>query len=124
MSETKNAVIDDLNAMNDNLIPDIPIEVLYKYLLKDYRRQKQRNVQLEEQNESLLKRNSYLETEYGTMKNRLTKLTEKQFEYSKEFKELHQAISCRNNTISQLRTENAGLKDERTCYAEQVDRTE
>lgn len=110
MSKTKNIVIDDLNTLGDNLVSDIPLEVLYKYLLKDYRREQQRNQQLEDQIESLLKRNNYLEKEFSNIESGLTKMTEKQLRYSDEFKELHQAISCRNNTIEQLRNENARLR--------------
>lgn len=83
MSKTKNIVIDDLNTLGDNLVSDIPIEVLYKYLLKDYRREQQRNQQLESQ---------------------------KQLRDSDKFKELHRAISSRNNTIEQLRNEIARLR--------------
>lgn len=113
MSKTKNIVIDDLNTLRDNLISDIPIEVLYKYLLKDYRRQQHRNQQLDNQIESLLKRNNYLEKEFSNIESRLAKMTEKQLRYSDEFKELHQAISCRNNTIEQLRSEIVRLRNNR-----------
>lgn len=110
MSKIKDVVIDDLNKVGGNLISDIPIEVLYKYLLKDYRREQQRNQQLDNQITSLIKRNNYLENEFGNIESRLKKMTEKQLRYSDEFKELHQAISCRNNTIELLRNENEKLK--------------
>lgn len=102
--------------MENNLTPDIPIEVLFKYLLKDYHREQQRTLHLESQIRSLLKRNAYLEQEFGKVKSRLLKTTEKQSDYSKEFSELNQAISCRNNTIGQLRNENAQLKNDLDAY--------
>lgn len=97
----------------DNLALDIPIEILFKYLLKDYHREQQRTMYLEGQIRSLLKRNTYLEQETGKVKQQLLKKierNEKQIDYSQEISRLHQAVSCRNNTIEQLRNENARLK--------------
>ena len=42
--------------------------------------------------------------------------SEKQIDYSQEISRLHQAVSCRNKTIEQLRTENARLKNELDTY--------
>ena len=42
--------------------------------------------------------------------------SEKQIDYSQEISRLHQAVSCRNNTIEQLRNENARLKNELDTY--------
>lgn len=97
----------------ENLTPYIPIGTLFKYLLKDYRRERQRAIHMEAQVRSLLKRNAYLEQEIGKVKQRLLKKvekSEKQIDYSQEISRLHQAVSCRNNTIEQLRNENARLK--------------
>ena len=99
----------------ENLTPYIPIGTLFKYLLKDYRRERQRTIQVR----SLLKRNAYLEQEIGKVKQRLLKKvekSEKQIDYSQEISRLHQAVSCRNNTIEQLRNENARLKNELDTY--------
>ena len=49
----------------ENLTPYIPIGTLFKYLLKDYRRERQRTIHMEAQVRSLLKRNAYLEQEIG-----------------------------------------------------------
>ena len=65
----------------ENLTPYIPIGTLFKYLLKDYRRERQRTIHMEAQ-----------------------------------ISRLHQAVSCRNNTIEQLRNENARLKNELDTY--------
>ena len=92
----------------ENLTPYIPIGTLFKYLLKDYRRERQRTIHMEAQVRSLLKRNAYLEQEIGKVK--------KQIDYSQEISRLHQAVSCRNNTIEQLRNENARLKNELDTY--------
>lgn len=103
----------------DNLAPDIPIETLFKYLLKDYHREQQRTMYLEGQIRSLLKRNTYLEQETGKVKQQLLKKierNEKQIDYSQEISRLHQAVFCRNNTIEQLRNENARLKNELDAY--------
>lgn len=103
----------------NNLALDIPIETLFKYLLKDYRRERQRTIHMEAQVRSLLKRNAYLEQEIGKVKQRLLKKvekSEKQIDYSQEISRLHQAVSCRNNTIEQLRNENARLKNELDTY--------
>ena len=103
----------------DNLALDIPIETLFKYLLKDYYREQQRTMYLEGQIRSLLKRNTYLEQETGKVKQQLLKKierNEKQIDYSQEISRLHQAVSCRNNTIEQLRNENARLKNELDAY--------
>lgn len=103
----------------DNLALDIPIEILFKYLLKDYHREQQRTMYLEGQIRSLLKRNIYLEQETGKVKQQLLKKierNEKQIDYSQEISRLHQAVSCRNNTIEQLRNENARLKNELDAY--------
>ena len=97
----------------DNLALDIPIETLFKYLLKDYHREQQRTLYLEGQIKSVLKRNAYLEQEIGKVKQQLLK---KQIDYSQEISRLHQAVSCRNNTIEQLRNENARLKNELDTY--------
>jgi predicted RNase H-like nuclease (RuvC/YqgF family) len=102
----------------DNLALDIPIETLFKYLLKDYHRERQRTLYLEGQIKSVLKRNAYLEQEIGKVKQQLLKKierSEKQIDYSQEIR-LHQAVSCRNNTIEQLRNENARLKNELDTY--------
>ena len=103
----------------DNLALDIPIEILFKYLLKDYHREQQRTLYLERQIKSVLKRNAYLEQEIGKVKQQLLKKierSEKQIDYSQEISRLHQAVSCRNNTIEQLRNENARLKNELDAY--------
>ena len=103
----------------ENLTPYIPIGTLFKYLLKDYRRERQRTIHMEAQVRSLLKRNAYLEQEIGKVKQRLLKKvekSEKQIDYSQEISRLHQAVSCRNNTIEQLRNENARLKNELDTY--------
>ena len=103
----------------DNLALDIPIEILLKYLLKDYHREQQRTLYLEGQIRSVLKRNAYLEQEIGKVKLRLLKKierSEKQIDYTQEISRLHQAVSCRNNTIEQLRNENARLKNELDTY--------
>lgn len=103
----------------DNLALDIPIETLFKYLLKDYHREQQRILYLEGQIRSLLKRNTYLEQEIGKVKQQLLKKverSEKQINYTQEISQLHQAVSCRNNTIEQLRNENARLKNELDTY--------
>ena len=103
----------------DNLALDIPIETLFKYLLKDYHREQQRTMYLEGQIRSLLKRNTYLEQETDKVKQQLLKKierNEKQIDYSQEISRLHQAVSCRNNTIEQLRNENARLKNELDAY--------
>lgn len=103
----------------DNLALDIPIEILFKYLLKDYHREQQRTMYLEGQIRSLLKRNTYLEQETGKVKQQLLKKierNEKQIDCSQEISRLHQAVSCRNNTIEQLRNENARLKNELDAY--------
>lgn len=103
----------------DNLSLDIPIETLFKYLLKDYHREQQRTLHLEGQIKSVLKRNAYLEQEIGKVKQRLLKKierSEKQIDYTQEISQLHQAVSCRNNTIEQLRNENARLKNELDAY--------
>ena len=103
----------------DNLALDIPIETLFKYLLKDYHREQQRTMYLEGLIRSLLKRNTYLEQETGKVKQQLLKKierNEKQIDYSQEISRLHQAVSCRNNTIEQLRNENARLKNEFDAY--------
>lgn len=103
----------------ENLTPYIPIGTLFKYLLKDYRRERQRTIHLEAQVRSLLKRNAYLEQEIGKVKQRLLKKvekSEKQIDYSQEISRLHQAVSCRDNTIEQLRDENARLKNELDTY--------
>ena len=102
----------------DNLALDIPIEILFKYLLKDYHREQQRTLYLEGQIRSVLKRNAYLEQEIGKVKLRLLKKierSEKQIDYTQEISRLHQAVSCRN-TIEQLRNENARLKNELDTY--------
>ena len=86
----------------DNLALYIPIEILFKYLLKDYHREQQRTLYLERQIKSVLKRNAYLEQEIGKVKQQLLKKierSEKQIDYSQEISRLHQAVSCRNNTI-------------------------
>ena len=57
----------------DNLALDIPIETLFKYLLKDYHREQQRTLYLEGQIKSVLKRNAYLEQEIGKVKQQLLK---------------------------------------------------
>ena len=54
----------------ENLTPYIPIGTLFKYLLKDYRRERQRTIHMEAQVRSLLKRNAYLEQEIGKVKQR------------------------------------------------------
>lgn len=103
----------------DNLALDIPIEILFKYLLKDYHREQQRTLYLEGQIRSLLKRNTYLEQETGKVKQQLLKKierSEKQIDYTQEISRLHQAVSCRNNTIEQLKNENARLKNELDTY--------
>lgn len=103
----------------DNLALDIPIETLFKYLLKDYHREQQRTMYLEGQIRSLLKRNTYLEQETGKVKQQLLKKierNEKQIDYPQEISRLHQVVSCRNNTIEQLRNENARLKNELDAY--------
>lgn len=103
----------------DNLALDIPIEILFKYLLKDYHREQQRTLYLEGQIRSLLKRNTYLEQETGKVKQQLLKKierSEKQIDYTQEISQLHQAVSCRNNTIEQLKNENAQLKNELDTY--------
>ena len=103
----------------ENLTPYIPIGTLFKYLLKDYRRERQRTIHMEAQVRSLLKRNAYLEQEIGKVKQRLLKKvekSEKQIDYSQEISRLHQAVSCRNNTMEQLRNENARLKNELDTY--------
>lgn len=103
----------------ENLTPYIPIETLFKYLLNDYRRERQRTIYLEGQVRSLLKRNAHLEQEIGKVKQRLLKKmerSEKQIDYSQEISRLNQAVSCRNNTIEQLRNENARLKNELGTY--------
>lgn len=103
----------------DNLALDIPIEILFKYLLKDYHREQQRTLYLEGQIRSLLKRNTYLEQETGKVKQQLPKKierNEKEIDYSQEISQLHQAVSCRNNTIEQLKNENARLKNELDTY--------
>ena len=103
----------------DNLALDIPIEILFKYLLKDYHREQQRTLYLEGQIRSLLKRNTYLEQETGKVKQQLLKeieRNEKEIDYSQEISQLHQAVSCRNNTIEQLKNENARLKNELDTY--------
>lgn len=103
----------------DNLALDIPIETLFKYLLKDYHREQQRTLYLEGQIRSLLKRNTYLEQEIGKVKQQLLKKierSEKQIDYTQEISRLHQAVSCRNNTIEQLRNENVRLKNELDTY--------
>ena len=61
----------------ENLTPYIPIGTLFKYLLKDYRRERQRTIHMEAQVRSLLKRNAYLEQEIGKVKQRLLKKVEK-----------------------------------------------
>lgn len=69
----------------DNLALDIPIEILFKYLLKDYHREQQRTLYLEGQIRSLLKRNTYLEQETGKVKQQLLKKierNEKEIDYS------------------------------------------
>ena len=71
----------------ENLTPYIPIGTLFKYLLKDYRRERQRTIHMEAQVRSLLKRNAYLEQEIGKVKQRLLKKvekSEKQIDYSQE----------------------------------------
>lgn len=96
-----------------------PYRNFIKYLLKDYRRERQRTIHMEAQVRSLLKRNAYLEQEIGKVKQRLLKKvekSEKQIDYSQEISRLHQAVSCRNNTIEQLRNENARLKNELDTY--------
>ena len=55
----------------ENLTPYIPIGTLFKYLLKDYRRERQRTIHLEAQFRSLLKLNAYLEQEVGKVNQRL-----------------------------------------------------
>ena len=65
----------------ENLTPYIPIGTLFKYLLKDYRRERQRTIHMEAQVRSLLKRNAYLEQEIGKVKQRLLK---KERDYDKE----------------------------------------
>ena len=50
------------------------------------------------------------------MNNVLQEKSEKQIDYSQEISRLHQAVSCRNNTIEQLRNENARLKNELDTY--------
>lgn len=103
----------------ENLTPYIPIGTLFKYLLKDYRREQQRTIYLEAQVGTLLKRNAYLEQEIGEVKQKLLKKVEKsdrQIDYSQEISRLYQAVSCRNNTIGQLRNENARLKNELDTY--------
>ena len=60
----------------ENLTPYIPIGTLFKYLLKDYRRERQRTIHMEAQVRSLLKRNAYLEQEIGKVKQRLLKKVE------------------------------------------------
>lgn len=103
----------------ENLTPYIPIGTLFKYLLKDYRKERQHTIYLEGQVRSLLKRNTYLEQEIGKVKQRLLKKiekSEKQIDYSQEINRLHQVISCRNNTIGQLSQENARLKNELDTY--------
>ena len=60
----------------ENLTPYIPIGTLFKYLLKDYRRERQRTIHMEAQVRSLLKRNAYLEQEIGKVKQRLLKIGE------------------------------------------------
>lgn len=105
--------------IEDNLTLDIPIETLFKYLLKDYHRERQRTLYLEGQIRSLLKRNAYLEQEVGKVKLQLLKKIErsdKQIDYSQEISQLHQAVSCRNNAIEQLRKENGRLKNELDTY--------
>lgn len=106
----------------NNLALDIPIEVLFKYLLKDYHREQQRTLYLESQIRSLLKRNAYLEQEFGKMKSRLLKAKERPADYSKEFSELNQAIFSRNNVIEQLRNENARLKNDLNTYVLYLDK--
>ena len=75
---------------------------------------------MEAQVRSLLKRNAYLEQEIGKVKQRLLKKvekSEKQIDYSQEISQLlHRAVSCRNNTMEQLRNENARLKNELDTY--------
>ena len=86
----------------ENLTPYIPIGTLFKYLLKDYRRERQRTIHMEAQVRSLLKRNAYLEQEIGKVKQRLLKKvekSEKQIDYSQE-----------------IRNENARLKNELDTY--------
>lgn len=61
----------------ENLTPYIPIGTLFKYLLKDYRRERQRTIHMEVQVRSLLKRNAYLEQEIGKVKQRLLKKVER-----------------------------------------------
>ena len=73
----------------ENLTPYIPIGTLFKYLLKDYRRERQRTIHMEAQVRSLLKRNAYLEQEIGKVKQRLLKKvekSEKQIDYSQEIR--------------------------------------
>ena len=79
----------------ENLTPYIPIGTLFKYLLKDYRRERQRTIHMEAQVRSLLKRNAYLEQEIGKVKQRLLKKvekSEKQIDYSQEISRLHQGF--------------------------------
>ena len=65
----------------ENLTPYIPIGTLFKYLLKDYRRERQRTIHMEAQARGLLKRNAYLEQEIGKVKQRLLKKVEKSEKY-------------------------------------------
>ena len=52
----------------ENLTPYIPIETLFKYLLKDYRRERQRTIHMEAQVRSLLKRNAHVHIVLGKVK--------------------------------------------------------
>lgn len=93
---------------------DIPVEVLFKYLFRDYRREKAHCKELETEI-------SRLKSELNVLKNNIpciSKMKQK-IESLKAFsKEQGETIKRRNNTISQLKESNDQLRMRLEKYEE------
>lgn len=93
---------------------DIPVEVLFKYLCRDYRREKAHCKELETEI-------SRLKSELNVLKNNIpciSKMKQK-IESLKAFsKEQGETIKRRNNTISQLKESNDQLRMRLEKYEE------
>lgn len=88
---------------NKNL--DIPVEVLFKYLCRDYRREKAHCKELEAEISRLKSELNYAQNNIAPIEK-----LQKKFEALKQFsREQEETIKRRNNTISQLKESNERL---------------
>jgi DNA repair exonuclease SbcCD ATPase subunit len=93
---------------------DIPVEVLFKYLCRDYRIEKALCKELEAEISRLKSELNYAQNNIAP----IAKL-QKKFEALKQFsREQEETIKRRNNTISQLRESNEQLRMRLEKYEE------